>query len=379
MGPRHGWHGAAAGRELGHRLAPQARVDRLRGAGWQIGQCAVGAALAWLVATEVLGHNRPFFAPVAAVVALGVSYGQRFRRIIEVVVGVAIGVGVGDLFVHVAGSGVWQIALVVALAMTLAVLLDAGTLLVTQAGVQAVIVTTLLPGPDAGLGRWLDAVVGGAVALLVAAVAPARPVHRPRELTAGALAELGDLLHQAERSARQRDLEQATRTLERARQTEARLVALRTASIEGLDVVRVSPLYRRQRGEVRMLAELMTPLDRAVRNVRVLVRRLLAAVRQEESLPEPLLDLVADLADATTTLAEQLAVGAEGDVAVGRLEDVAEASADVPLSTLSADVVLGQVRSAVVDLLQVAGLEPGDARSRVPPVRPRRWRDGERT
>jgi uncharacterized membrane protein YgaE (UPF0421/DUF939 family) len=56
--------------------------------------------------------------------------------------------------------------------MSLAVLLNAGPMLITQAGVQAAIVTTLVPATAAGLDRWLDAVVGGAVALVAAAVVP---------------------------------------------------------------------------------------------------------------------------------------------------------------------------------------------------------------
>ena len=65
-------------------------------------QCAVAAATAWWVASALLGHVRPFFAPVVAVVALGVSYAARLRRVGEVVAGVALGVAVGDVFVRVA-------------------------------------------------------------------------------------------------------------------------------------------------------------------------------------------------------------------------------------------------------------------------------------
>lgn len=360
-----------AGRRLAPalRVGPRARLRRWQRAGWQIAQCAVGAGLAWFVALRLLGHPEPFFAPVAAVVALGISYGARFRRTVEIVVGVAVGVGVADAFVALVGTGVWQIAVVVATAMSIAVLLDAGNLLVTQAGVQAVIVTTLLPVPEAGLGRWLDAVVGGAVALAVAAVAPGSPLRRPRELAAATLVEVADLLHAATSAVRGGDPDGAARTLERARQTEARLDALRDAAAAGLDVVRVSPFRRRHRDRIRSVYRQTVPLDRAVRNVRVLVRRLAAAARMAEPLPRELLVLVDDLADAAGTLAEQVA--AEGDlgIAVERLRRVGTASAEVPRSTLSGDVVLGQVRSTVVDLLEVAGLPQEEALAAVPEAR----------
>jgi uncharacterized membrane protein YgaE (UPF0421/DUF939 family) len=342
------------------------RLTRLRRGGWQIGQCAVAAAVAWWLATELLGHPRPFFAPVAAVVGLGVAYGQRYRRVAEIVAGVAIGVGVGDVFVRFVGTGAWQIALVVAVAMSLAVLLDAGTVFVTQAGVQAVIVTTLLPVSDAGLSRWLDAVVGGGVALVAAAVAPASTLRRPRQLTGATLFEVAGLLHEAAGAARSNDLDRATLTLRRARETEAGLAALHQASVEGLEAARVSPFRRKHRGSLRALTRQSVPLDRAVRNVRVLVRRVNAAVRMREVLPEELIDLVDELADATGVLAEQLSARADHDVAVRRLEAVARASAEVPRSTLSGDVVLAQVRSTIVDLLQVAGLSDPDARAVIP-------------
>ena len=78
----------------------QPRPDRPPGRGssgceskrWQIAQCAVAAGVAWLIAADLLGHPTPFFAPVAAVVSLGTSYGQRLRRVAEVTVGVAVGV-----------------------------------------------------------------------------------------------------------------------------------------------------------------------------------------------------------------------------------------------------------------------------------------------
>ena len=101
----------------------RARRARLRAKAWQIGQCAVAAGIAWVLAADVFDHPTPFFAPIAAVVSLGTSYGQRLRRVAEVTVGVAIGVFVGDLLTHWLGSGGWQIALIVSLAMAAAVLL----------------------------------------------------------------------------------------------------------------------------------------------------------------------------------------------------------------------------------------------------------------
>jgi uncharacterized membrane protein YgaE (UPF0421/DUF939 family) len=89
------------------RTSLRQRSARLRAKAWQVGQCSIAAGTAWFLASEVFGHDTPFFAPIAAVVSLGTSYGQRLRRVAEVTVGVAIGVLVGDLLTHWLGSGAW--------------------------------------------------------------------------------------------------------------------------------------------------------------------------------------------------------------------------------------------------------------------------------
>ena len=129
------------------RTSARARLRRLQAKSWQIGQCAVAAAVAWFVASDVFGNPTPFFAPVAAVVALGTSYGQRLRRVLEVTVGVAVGVFLADLLVVWLGSGAWQIGLIVALAMSSALLLSSGQLFVTQAAVQSIVIAGLTVGP----------------------------------------------------------------------------------------------------------------------------------------------------------------------------------------------------------------------------------------
>src|SRR3712207_3581070 len=121
-------------------MSLRARVGRLRAKGWHLGQAAVAAGVASFLAKDVLGHPTPFFAPIAAVVCLGTSYGQRFRRVAEVTLGVAVGVFIADLLVLALGSGAWQISLIVLLSMSIALLIDAGGLFVTQAAVQSVVV-----------------------------------------------------------------------------------------------------------------------------------------------------------------------------------------------------------------------------------------------
>ena len=346
---------------LGHRLA------RLQSRGWQIGQCAVAAAVAWLLASDVLGHPEPFLAPVAAIVCLGVSYGQRLRRVAEVTVGVALGVGVADLFIAWAGTGVWQITVIVAVAMTVAVLLDAGNLMVTQAAVQSVTVAILLPVAAEGFNRWVDALVGGGVALVAATVVPRAPLRRPREQAARIVRDLGRLLRSAADSVEDGNVDDAVRTLQDARATEAALNDLRTAAREGLDIVRSSPLRRRHRSALRKMAELVVPLDRAMRNTRVLVRRIVTATRAGDVVPDAYLALVDRVAEACDVIAVELTAGRLPVAAREPLADIAQQTAILRLQGgLSAAVVLAQVRSIVVDLLQMTGLSAAEARELMP-------------
>jgi hypothetical protein len=85
--------------------SPRCGVERLQANGWPILQTAVAASLAYLLALVVLGNEQPFFAPIAAVISLGLTLGQRGRRAVEVVFGVAVGLMVADLIIGLIGVG----------------------------------------------------------------------------------------------------------------------------------------------------------------------------------------------------------------------------------------------------------------------------------
>nr|WP_281367066.1 FUSC family protein [Janibacter alkaliphilus] len=317
---------------------------------------AVGAALAWWFARDVLDHPQPFFAPVTVLVTLGLSYGQRLRRVLELVVGVAVGVGIGDLFVAIFGTGVWQISLVAFVAMSITTFLGAGPLLSVQAGVQGVIVTTLVAAPDQAFSRWVDALVGGVIAIVLATLAPAAPVRRPRRAAAEFVDEIGEIMREIGEALRSRDEVAATRALRRARDTEERLSTLRTTADEGLEVAAISPLHHRRRQEVRAIADLITPLDRCVRNLRVVARRAGVAIRADETVPDSYIDLLSRLADVVTAMSERIDEQQVPDFAREGLTEIADDSrAGEPGASLSAELMRAQIRSMCVDLLMLTG------------------------
>lgn len=351
------------------RASARQRLARLRANSWHIAQCAVAAGVAWLVAAEVFGHQTPFFAPIAAVLGLGTSYGQRLRRVAEVTVGVAIGVFVADLFVLLFGSGAWQLTVVVALSMTTAFLLDAGRLFVTQAAVQSIVVVTLLPEPGAAFTRWSDALIGGAVALVAATVVPRAPLRRPREQSAVVVRKIARLLRAASEVMADGDLDRAMRLLADARTTDVLIRELQDASDEGLSVVASSPFRLRHREPLRQMAELVEPLDLAMRNTRVLVRRAAVAAYRGEPVPHAYAVVCGELADAADLVAAELEADRMPVAARPALLDVAAASSRVERTrALSAEMVLGQMRSVVADLLRITGLGVVESTDALPPL-----------
>lgn len=349
------------------------RVRRLGRTGIPIVQCAIGAGLAWGLARYLIGHPQPFFAPIAAVISLGVSLGQRPRRAVELVVGVSIGIGVGDLLVSVIGTGPWQIALVVALAMSTAVLLDSGALIVMQAASSSVLVATLLPPASAGgLTRMIDAAVGGAVGFIVAVLLPANPLsvaHRHGRLVLGAL---GDALRGVAGAVSRQDLAMASDVLANARKSQGSVEEFRTALDAGQEIARFAPMRWHRRKELDRYASAATPIDRALRNTRVLARRALAALRDGEPVPRPLPRLLEELAGAVTLLRDELANGTEPLQAREAARAVARKTTTELLGTgdFSMQVVVLQVRSITIDLLQATGLNRPEATAALPPLHP---------
>ena len=349
-------------------VSVRARVARTRSKSWQIGQCAIAGGVAYFIASQLLGHPTPFFAPIAAVVSLGTSYGQRLRRVAEVTLGVATGVLVADLLTLGIGTGWWQLMLIIALAMTAAFLLDGGQLFVTQAAVQSIVVSTLLPDPDQGLVRWTDALVGGAVALVAATVVPAAPLRRPREQAALVLDKVAALLRAAGEVMVDGEVEPALDLLADARATDALIRELQVAADEGLAVVASSPFRVRHRPGVRRMAELVDPLDRALRSTRVMVRHVAVAAYHRRPIPPAYSGIATDLAAAVDEVAAELRENRMAVAAQPALLAVGHATGQVErTAVLSAEVVLAQLRGIVADLLLLTGMDPLEASDALPP------------
>jgi uncharacterized membrane protein YgaE (UPF0421/DUF939 family) len=350
------------------RAWADASEGRLRANGWSIGQCAIGAMSAWLIATLLLDHPRPFFAPVAAVVCLGVSHSYRLRRVGELAVGVTIGVGIADVLVRQIGNGWWQIGLVVLLAMSAAQLFGGGNLLTTQSAVQAIFLAALPQTPGGGLYRWEDALVGGACALLIAAALPADPIRAVRPQAQFLISELAAVLTDAAAALRAGQAGLADAALERARATQGDVERWTEAIRAGEEISRISPLRRRRRDDLTRYRLALVGVDRAARNVRVAIRRIAAVLDRGDRLPPALAGILDDLSLILHTLGAEVGCDPAASQTATALAELAARLDPQALGahTMSANVVVAQVRSAVVDLLGATGMDLRQARAVLP-------------
>jgi uncharacterized membrane protein YgaE (UPF0421/DUF939 family) len=351
------------------RVSMRTRLERLRVSWRSILQVGVAAGVAWVIATEVFGHPRPFFAPVAAIITLGLTISQRGRRAVEVAIGVAVGIAVGDLLVLGIGVGAAQLALVVMLATAIAIFLGSGQMLATQAAVSAALVATLQPPTDGvTFARFLDALAGGTVALIVnALLLPADPVSMIRRAARPVLDELAATLEDIAVAIVERDRSLADASLVRARGIDELSDRFAEAVSVARETTVYAPLRRRSRGRVDDYAGAATRVDLAVRNVRVLARGTIRAIRLDENVPPSVAEAVRELAAAVSAFSGSLEDPARAAEVRDHALRAAATATQVLENTgnLSVSVIVGQVRSTATDLLQGTGMTHDEAAEEV--------------
>jgi uncharacterized membrane protein YgaE (UPF0421/DUF939 family) len=345
------------------RLTARSRYARAKSAGWPVLQTALAAAISWLIATRVLGHPDPFFAPVAAIMSLGATRGQRPRPAIEMMLGVALGVGVGDILVHELGRGIIQLGAVVALAMAIAVLVGAGRVLLTEAAISATLVVTVSPSTGGGFPpqRLIDALVGGAVALLFSQVLfPVNPLRMVRDAARSVLTELGETLANVAGALEARDLDAAEDALGRARRANDDWSRFDQALDAGRETARFAPRRRRLRSRVADFRDAGLPIDLMVTDTHVLARGAVRTLMIDDPLPDELVGAIRELSDACKCIIDSQLDDEDGasevrDLAL-RATRMASGTLD-PSENLSASVLVGYTQATAADILRALGEE----------------------
>lgn len=345
------------------RLSDRARQVRV-GFGLAL-QAAVAAGIAWYIAHDLLGHVQPFFAPIAAIVVLAVSVGHRMRRAAEVVAGNAVGILLGEALILLIGRGAWQVALVVLLAVVTAMFVGGSAPLITQAASSASLVATLIPAQENYFfSRFVDAVVGGGVGLVVMAVLlPLNPLTVVKRAAGPMLDALARGLDDTADAMQAGDAAAATAALENLRDAEAHLLAFSEANTAGHEISTVAPIRWRKRGALNQYLDSYKHVARALRNSRVLVRRALAMVADGETIPPTLIAAVRALAESVSSLRRELGDAAESVRARDAALRAVRACAEAYKGGLgfSGHVVVAQIRSTASDLISASGLAPEEA------------------
>jgi uncharacterized membrane protein YgaE (UPF0421/DUF939 family) len=352
--------------EAVERSRPRTIAERLRENWSWFAQTALATSAAWLLAQHLFGHERPIFAPVAALIGVSASLGQRRRTAVEMMIGIALGIGIADALVVLIGDGPLQIAAVVTLAMVVAVAFGGSTALVSEAAASALLVVTIQP-PGSGLSgvRFLDSLLGGVVALVVTSVLPRNPVMAVHRAVAPLLAEIAGVLEDCARALERRDGDLAERALDRARAIDTD--ALENAVAAGREMLHLAPFRRGTRAHFARYVGAADQIDTAGTSVEALSRAAVRALTIGDNVPAPVPDAIRDLAEAVRTLDEYLYDPA-GDPVVSEPAVRAAARATLVLeqtANLSVSVIVVQVRSAAVDLLRGWGLSRHDAERRV--------------
>lgn len=350
------------------------RVAALKFAAPRILQVCIAAGAAWLIATRVFHHETPFFAPISVVLILGLAIERRGKRAYELALGVALGVGIADLIVLGVGTGTWQLMLVIGLAMCFAVLSGGQVLLVNQACVSAVLVATL-PVPDFAMSvdRFIDALIGGSIALAANAITPVDPVRLVRRHLKPLLSRLSGTLVDIADALEAGSHDEITAALERARSLDPAVREMKIAVGAGQETISLAPTRRRHRGRVGQLAAAADPIDLMIRNTRVLARASVRAIDLKEHVPELVTEAIRDLATSVRSLDQHLGGSPRRSATKeSALRAAARASAALEdTSNLSVSVIVGQVRSTATDLLLSLGMSNEEALEEVRGARER--------
>jgi uncharacterized membrane protein YgaE (UPF0421/DUF939 family) len=336
---------------------------RLRGNMLPIVQNAIAAVAAWSLAVALLPDPRPAFAAIAAVIAVGVTTGERTGRALQLVGGVVLGITVASLLISVIGTGAWQIGVLVVLAMATATAVGGGELLVVESAVSAVLLVALDPGSADGFtaDRILEGAIGGAVALAVSSfLFPPDPALAPARAAQTMFVELGRALERIAHALEARDPGSAERALVDARAIDDLIRSVEEEVTTGRETARYTPPRRSSRVVLDRFARSLPQVDYAVRNTRVLARHVVSLVRDDEHVPEALPAAVRDLSNAVWELAASYDAPSHADRARRFAVQAAAGAGAIPETSSDLVLVRGQIRSAAADLVRAAELIADD-------------------
>lgn len=339
-------------------------LDEARRSWRIIVQATLAATLAYGAALAI-GHDQPFFAPIAAIATVAVSLAKRLRRSAELLLGNALGIFFADVLIAQIGTGVWQLGLVVAIALTTAIMAGGGPILIMQASSAAILIATLTPPTQDqpwNTSRVVDALIGGVIGLVVSAlVMPVDPARHAQRSTLPVITTIAAGYRRVAAALDERDPDGARAALEGLRATAPVLASFHAGLDATRESVRLSPWYWGQRQTLATYTIAGGHLDNALRNLRVLARQASIALDRDDVVPAGISRSLADLATGVEALGPMLA----GDRAAGTVRavilDAVTTAAAAPAEGLFTAPMVAQIRLSASDLLQATDMTVTEA------------------
>ena len=329
---------------------------------------AVAASAAWYISAALLDSELPFFASAAAIVSIGMTSGLHGRRAIQVVLGVSFGLVFASLLTRAIGAGAIQVGVVVALAVMVAIYLSQEPLFLNQTAISAMLVTALESSmaPSVApsiysfiLGRFLDALLGGSVAMIASLLLPVNPRRDIEDIVQPILGDSVNTLEETAAALSDADVDRAESAFQEARQINERLESFKETLTADYETARYAPRRRQDLKHLELYATAATQIDLAVCNVQGVARAAARAVRQKSSALEPLSDSISDLAQAVETLATLLEEARPLEEVRPGLYEAAQKATTVleEHRDMATGALVGEIRATTVDLLISTGLD----------------------
>ncbi len=333
-------------------------------------QIILAAVAAYTFSHFVLGHEVPLLSVTVTITALGFTRDARPRRVVETAIGMIFGIALSETLLLTFGQGIWQMAVTLLLSLMLARFITPSSAFALTVGIQSMLVH-LLAAPTGGVFmRSIDGIIGGITALIFTALIPRNPRGMAiKDADKLFDAFLGSILA-LKRALMESNVQVADEALKEVRRTQPLIDNWRMSLDSAISISRISPFMRKFRDDLTGQVRILRGMDLAMRNLRVVVRRIDFLIRDGQKRP-----YLADLLDQIAAGVSDLAEGVDNPTLrhqaqekfVEIIHQLDPKQHGIANQLQEASVLL-LLRPMLVDLLCASGMSEDDARGELPKI-----------